>query len=271
MYYIDTTNGTDANVLPNLSDADYRKALGISQSSLKDFLRSPAHYLASTEALREPTAAMKFGTAFHSEMLSENPKEEYIVMPKVDGRTKEGKELKQKFEIEAQGKVIINEDEASCIASMKRSILDHSMALSILSFADQRELSLFGTHGKGKDGLRLKGRLDGINLRRNCIFDIKTAEDCSPDGFRKAIWQRRYDIQCVQYLWLAKLNGLDVSDFVFICVEKEPPFAVACYTIRKESLQKTYEVWTDAIARFKECQSEGNFPAYSEEIVELAI
>lgn len=271
-YIIDTTNGSEASFQPSLAEQDYRNANGISQSSVKEFLRSPAHYLASTEAVQEPTAAMRFGTVFHSELLCDNPSDSYVVMPAVDGRTKEGKELKAKFELESKGKVVIKEDDLVRIQAMKRSVLDHPMASSILQFADFREASLFASYKVDSENkIRLKGRLDGINLLRNCVFDLKTCEDASPEGFRKAIWNLKYDIQVVQYLWLARVNGIEVDDFVFIAIEKEPPFAVACYRINPKSLVRSIETWNNAIRGFSECWTSGNWHGYSEAIEELSL
>lgn len=273
MNIIDTSNGIDPASFLTIEEKKYRSSTGLSQSSLKEFLRSPAHYLASTEAIQEPTPAMKMGTAFHAKvLLPDSWQDHYMVMPKVDGRTKEGKEMKAKFELMSEGRVVIDEDTEFKILKMREAIFNHSMANSYLQFAEARESALYGTYvAKNGVHVRLKGLVDAMNFLRGAIVDLKSAEDASPDGFRKAIWNRRYDIQVVHYLWLAKLNGFDISEFVFIASEKDAPYAVGCYTIKEESLVRSYEVWKNAIERFAECQQSGKYPAYSDDVIELAI
>ena len=54
------------------SDPDYRSAAGISQSELKEVLKSPAHWLARYGPDAEPTfptTAMIIGTATHAHLL----------------------------------------------------------------------------------------------------------------------------------------------------------------------------------------------------------
>ena len=104
--------GFDPAVLVNIKDKDYRGANGLSQSSIKDFIKSPAHYLVATEQTSEPTSAMQLGTAFHAVMLQDKPKEHYAVKIKMDGRTKDGKAYNEQFALDNAGKAIINtEDE----------------------------------------------------------------------------------------------------------------------------------------------------------------
>lgn len=252
---------------PNMSDADYRKAQGLSQSSLKTFLVSPAHYLASTEEVREPTKAMQLGTAFHAVMLQDNPSDFYAVQKKVDGRTKEGRAYNEQFALENAGKVIINEEEEHMLFSMKQSVMNHPLASKLASSITHRETALFGEY----EGVKLKGLMDGYIASEGIIVDYKSCEDASPSGFRKQIWDFRYDIQSIQYPWLVRNAGLRCSDFYFICIEKKPPFAVGVYKISEPSIKKSTDTWHNAILRFKDCTATGNFPAYSESLVEIVL
>src|SRR6267378_4439340 len=59
----------------DISDADYRKFVAISNSGLNEMAKSPAHFQAWLRAPKEPTAAMRFGTIVHSAILE--PKKFY--------------------------------------------------------------------------------------------------------------------------------------------------------------------------------------------------
>jgi exodeoxyribonuclease VIII len=258
---------TDPAVITNITETEYRKATGLSQSSLKEFLISPAHYLASTESTREPSRAMQFGTAFHAKVLQDNPEEHYAVKQKVDGRSKEGRAYNEEFALANAGKIILDSEEHSKIISMTDSVMSNGFAGSLIQSLTNKEFAVFGTN----HGIRLKGLIDGYNEKDGIVIDLKTAEDASPAGFRKAIWDRGYALQQVHYSWLLKNAGKPVNAFYFIAIEKEPPFAVGIYTINKDSLANAFKVWDNALDSFWVCQATGVYPAYSENPVEITL
>ena len=262
-----TTPNTDPAFIAEIKDSDYRNATGLSQSSLKYFLITPAHYLASTEEQIEPTKAMQFGTAFHAHLLQSNPEEHYAVKNKVDGRSKEGKAYNEQFALENAGKVVIDSDEKSKIVCMAEEVMGHATAGKLMQSLTHREFAVFGTN----HGIRLKGLIDGYDEETGTIVDIKTAEDASPKGFRKAVWDRRYDIQVVHYTWLLKNAGKPVNAFYFIAVEKEAPYAVGVYKISADCLEKSFKTWDDALDSFWVCRASGVYPAYSDNPVEITL
>lgn len=269
--------GFDPKLKAKIVDSAYRSASGISQSSLKKFIKSPAHYLASTEITQEPTKAMTLGSAFHAFCLQNNNRDDnpYIaVKKKMDGRSKEGKLYNEQFSIENEGKFIVDEDEFLMLDAMHSSICSHDTAgkyLRAVSSGDgMREFAMFAV-ADTETPVTLKGLVDGYDPESGTIIDLKTCEDASPAGFRKAIWDRKYDLQSVHYAWLAKQNNLEVNQFVFIAVEKEPPFAVGCYVISQESIKKSISIWESAVTDISECMQSGKYPAYSSDVVEISL
>ena len=264
--------GSDPAFCAGMTEADYRKAIGLSQSSLKIFHKSAAHYLASTEEQHEPTDAMILGSVFHAIMLQpDEAKNLYAVKQKVDGRSKEGKAYNEQFAIENAGKFIINVEQEAQLLAMKASLLSHPKANELLANSDYRELPVFGTYPTPYGDVRLKGLIDAYDSKRGFVNDIKTCESASPEDFKRAIWDRRYDFQDVQYGWLLQNAGKPVNQFNFLCVEKKPPFAVAVYSISAESLLKSAGRWEDLVIEFGACQSSGIWKAYSDEVIELSL
>jgi exodeoxyribonuclease VIII len=258
---------TDPAIVTNITEAEYRKATGLSQSSLKEFLISPAHYLASTEKTKEPTKAMQFGTAFHAHLLQANPEEHYAVKNKVDGRSKEGKAYNEQFALENAGKIILDSEEHDKIVSMADSVMANGFAGDVIQSLTHKEFAVFGIN----HGIRLKGLIDGYNEKEGIVIDLKTAEDASPVGFRKAILDRGYALQQVHYTWLLTNAGKPVNAFYFIAIEKEPPYAVGVYKINADSLTKSFKIWDDALDSFFVCQASGAYPAYDEEPIEITL
>lgn len=264
--------GSDPAFCAGMTEADYRKALGLSQSSLKIFHKSAAHYLASTEEQHEPTDAMILGSVFHAIVLQpDEAKNLYAVKLKVDGRSKEGKTYNENFAVENAGKFIINVEQEAQLFAMRSSIIAHPKACVLLAESDYKELPVFGTYPTPYGDVRLKGLIDAYDSKNGFVNDIKTCEDASPDGFRRAIWDRRYDFQDVQYGWLLENAGKPVNQFNFICVEKKPPFAVAVYSISAESLLKSAGRWEDLVIEYGACTSSGIWKAYADDIVELSL
>lgn len=257
-------NHITATSFSNLADRDYRNAKGLSKSMLTHFLKSPAHYQQALLEKQEPTEAMNFGTAFHATLLLDDPLSAYAVKRKVDGRTKEGKEYNEQFAIANEGKAIINEEQAMTIANCISSINNHPFAADLMQGISEREFSLFGgKEDNVSEMVLLKGRLDAYDRNRGFVIDYKTCEDASPNGFKKAIWNFRYDLQVVQYSWLIKNLGLPYERFYFICVEKAPPYAVGVYWIDSYSIINSTKNWDNAISEFSECQKNNIWPAYS--------
>lgn len=262
--------GKDPAFCAGMTEAEYRKAIGLSQSSLKIFSKSPAHYLASTEEVSEPTDAMILGSVFHAMTLQPDKAiEMYAVKQKMDGRSKEGKAYNEAFAVENAGKLIINSEQEQHLIAMRKSILGHATAIDLLDNSDYVELPVFGTYITPYGDVRLKGLVDAYDSKRGFVNDVKTCEDASPEGFRKAIWDRRYDFQNVQYDWLLENAGKPVNQFNFICVEKKPPYAVAVYSISASSLLNSAGRWEELVIQFGACTSSGIWKAYSDEIVEL--
>ena len=275
-----THSFSNTKVHRNIPDADYRAIKALSKSSLTEFLRSPAHYLASTEKPKETTEAMMFGTAYHSYILTPGRFDEAVVMkPDWDARTKEGKAIKAEFEASLGRKVYINEKQLEAIKAMKAALMAHPVASKILAGLTDTEMAIecdFHGNRPKPDTLRIKGLLDGWDHKTGTIIDLKTCKDASPEGFKWAVKDFRYDLQEVQYRALInaafKPEGHPgVNRFVWIAQEKEPPYAVAVYVLSHRTLMTAYDEWHVSLRNFHSCQLSNVWPGYSTDVVELEV
>ena len=94
----------------DISNEAYHQGPGISRSALLEFKKSPYHYwykYKNPDYIPEsPTPAQILGHALHTAILEpEKVEEQFVVLPKVDKRTKAGaeqwKQLQEKMGIEA--------------------------------------------------------------------------------------------------------------------------------------------------------------------------
>lgn len=248
----------------NLPSDLYHSLPYISSSQLKYlYSHSPAHYyakfIAKTMPEFEPTPQMIFGTACHSKILT--PKlfdNEVYVCPKFDGRTKEGKELKAKIDIESAGKVLINEAQFLDLVRIDQSVKDNQPAKFLLdSFIS--EVSLFWRCPGS--GMMMKARLDGLHPEH--FIELKTAKDASPAGFTKAAFNLNYDLSAAHYLEGVKNVFGFKPPVYFIVVETEAPFVSQVYLASDEFLELGFAKWLEATETLSSSTAQGNWPGYA--------
>lgn len=195
---------------------------------------------------QDETDSMIFGSAFHQYILEENTFwNNFIVAPKFDGRSTEGKAIKKQLEEQAQkGKKILKSDDYDTIVKMKTSLLNHPMAKNILNKSENE-----GAYTAEINGVQCKAKLDLEN--QGIFFDLKTTDDATYNGFRKSIGKYRYDRQAAFYGDVAKANGIEFKAFVFVAIEKKPPFAVACWMIDEDSIALGRESYLKILDKYK--------------------
>lgn len=245
-----------------LPSDQYHAEPRLNNSSIKQLLKSPAHYQAYLSASREPTKAMIIGSATHTAVLEPHLfDEQYIVAPDdLDKRTKEGKTAFA--ELLKSGKTILTASDHAIITAIAQSVLNHFTAKTLLSTGNA-EVSIY----TDIDGVPAKCRMDW--LRPGLILDLKTTDDASPSGFSRSVAQYGYDVQAAWYIDCAKAEGLGIETFIFIAVEKEPPYAVGIYELDTDSIEVGRRKYQRALSIWKHCTATDEWPGYSEDIITI--
>ena len=102
-----------------------------------------------------------------------------------------------------------------------------------------------------------------------CV-DIKTTDDASPEGFSKSCANYGYHIQAAFYLeGLTRITGEQHDTFVFIAVEKTPPYGIGVYYASHDFIAKGRELMGKALDIYSECLKTNLWPCYSAEAKEL--
>lgn len=253
-----------------LSNAEYHAHPAVSKSGLDLVRRSPQHfwhrYLDPNRVIEPPTPAMIIGSALHARVLEPHLyDDEYIVAPEgIDRRTKEGKLRWADFEAEADGKTVLKAEDALQIESMAAAVHRHPAARMILRLPGKCEQSYFWTDEA--TGEKCKCRPDWHSDDRRLIADVKTTEDASPRGFLRSVMKYRYHVQAAFYS-----QGIGAEQFVFIAVEKKPPFAVAVYATPLELLERGHMESAGDLQTLAKCRAEDHWPGYGDEIQKLAV
>ena len=249
-------------IIDHLSNADYHADPAVSASHLHQVARSGQHYWAryvtKVPELPKSTAAMITGSLVHCAVL------EPIELLKRYGacpprNTKPGKEAAA--EMQANGIEPVSEADMLLAGNMSRAVRHHPYAAELLS-AGKAETSIWWDDPE--TGLRCKCRPDWIN-GRICV-DLKTTTDASPKGFARSVASFRYHVQAAHYLAVGLFD-----QFVFIAVEKEAPFAVACYELDADALTEGQRLRDRDLQRIANCRAMAALPGYGDELQILSL
>jgi exodeoxyribonuclease VIII len=165
---------------------------------------------------------------------------------------------------------VISRTDADLVMAMGRAVHGHPAAAYLLSLPGKAETTHMWTDEA--TGLQCKCRPDWLVDDGSLIVDLKTTEDASPAGFRKSIANFRYHVQASWYLdGLEHATGRRPEQFIFICVEKKPPHAVAVYAADVEMVAAGQVTATRDMLLLAECRDADYWPAYSDQIETISL
>lgn len=231
---------------PALSAEDYHADPALGNSGLGLIERSIAHLLREVRP-SEDSPALLVGSALHCAVLEPDAyHERYAAAPEVDRRTKEGKATWAEFVEQAEGRTVLTSAQSETIEDMSDALREHPTASRLLA-GGAVELSAFWD----MSGIACKCRPDHVSADGRVLADLKTTQDASPEAFAKSCANFAYHRQAAWYTrgWEA-VTGLR-ADFVFVTVEKAPPYGVACYTLDAAALAEGWLRAQESVAKYR--------------------
>lgn len=245
-----------------MTNAEYRAHPAISRSDLFKMSKSPLHFRYEMDHPQEKTPALIFGSAFHKWVLEPDTfDDDFAVITRIDRRTKTGREEYNRFAEENAGKEIISEEDLVTIIDMTSSINANKYARALL--AGQHEQSFFWTDEM--TGEECKCRTDiladigGVHI----IADLKTCTAADTKSFQRDMMKYGYDLQAYMYCEGVKQNtGID-HQFVFIAVEKTPPYAVNIMMAEQGVMESGLDKFREYIGIYHECKQTGEWWSYN--------
>lgn len=214
---------------------EYHAAEGVSSTLLKSACSKTLIH--AIETPYEPKEAALMGSALHDYYLTpEYFGNNFAVVPKVDRRTKVGKESWAKFEEGAQGKELLTDVQFESVKGMKSSILEHETASAMLK-GGEAEFAYFATCPE--TGLTLKCKPDYI--KDGCMMELKSAKDASPKGFAKDAANLFYHVSAAFYIDVYFLaTGIKINEFYFIASENTAPHGTAVHNLMEGDEELCY-------------------------------
>lgn len=244
-----------------MTEKEYREHPAVSRSELWRISESPEKFKWYKDHPEQPTPALIFGQLFHSLALQpETVKDLFAISPNIDRRTKAGKEAFAEFEAESSGKTIITGDMVNTATDMVDSLFSNEFAKKLLS--GEKEKPFFWTDDL--TGEECKCRADCLTEIGDqlIIVDLKTAECAETEAFMRAAIKHGYDLQAAMYSEGVKKNTGKDPLFVFIAIEKKPPYAVNVLQADKLFLRRGGDLFRELIGIYHDCKDSGNWYGY---------
>lgn len=217
------------------------------------------------------SSALVLGNAFHLATMEPKLFEEEVEMKprQIDGKSPLTKHYKEKFselQEEDPSRTWLSRSDWEMVSDMADSAHSHPWLKSTL---EEGNYIIEGTGFFDCEGVRCKVRPDMFDPETGIIIDLKSTQDASERGFRSSVKKFGYGFQVAWYQEGLKQMGHKVSDFVFLAVEKKPPYLCACYRINQAEIDYQKKEMKRACRLWSQCLEAETFPGYSTEIITL--
>lgn len=247
---------TENGIYNNVPRAEYERIPRVNISRLVNMKRSPFHFRASELEESESTDAKVEGSASHVAVLE--PQRWLASYAIWDGGTRRGKDW-DKFRADNSHLEILTAAQRDRVKAIQKAVHGDERAAKYLRDGSA-EVTLLWTDSE--TGIECKGRIDFAN---ECITDLKTTRDASPDAFARQCWDLDYHVRSAFYSdGYAATNGGEVLPYRIVAVDNRAPHAVAVYRIPERILdvgRATYQGW---LAKLLECRTRNWWPSYAD-------
>jgi exodeoxyribonuclease VIII len=266
---------------------DYHALDALGSSTLKKMASaSPWHAwklgLDPDRPKHEPSEAMKAGTLAHCAILEPAAtSERYVVRP----AGLHGNSNAYKVWVNEQrrfGREVITWEQMETALAQARAVREQLPEVAdLLDGAGHSEVSAFWTREAvdPRTGevyiVECKCRPDRVcevDARSVVLLDVKTAKDASAEGFARAIWQYRYDIQdswyCGGYETAADVM---VMAMVYVVVESDYPHAAAAYVLDDEARALARGDIDKLVRMYAQCKRANSWPGYPNTVQSISL
>ena len=250
-----------------MTEKEYRAHPAVSRSELFHILDSPEKFKYLKDNPESPTPSLLFGQLFHAMALQpETLWQQFAVAPKVDKRTKEGKEKWEQFEYDSIDKTVVTMDMVEKSAEMCKALHEHPNP-KIKRYIEQllsgeREKTFFWIDEM--TGEECKCRVDCLSeVKELCtIVDLKSASKSDTESFIKDAIKYGYDFQSAMYTEGVRKSTGKKCIFVFIVIEKEPPYAINILQADNILMRRGGDLYREAMGIYHDCKISDNWYGY---------
>lgn len=264
----------DLGIHDGIPEDVYHASPGISKHGLDLIEQSGAHYKAG---FVEETKALIYGGAFHCLVLEPHLFESKYIVNNKHKTFQSNKAKAWRDEQHEQGLRVISQADFDHMRRMHDVIREHAYASILLDPTQGRaEQSAYWIDdnkqiwGDQDPTYRLcRCRPDFINEAHRLVIDLKTAVCAGASKFAKVCANHRYHVQDVFYTDGLRQCGKRVDAFVFVAIEKEPPYAIGIYKLSARARELGRRQYQRDMQKYNEFMTKKEWPSYPGEIREL--
>ncbi len=257
-----------------LSNEDYHADDALGHSGAVTIMeQSPAHFLWERTHPAEQKREFDIGTAVHCALLEpEYFNDRMFVLPVEfkDYRKKDAQALREHAYLRDMTPLL--GDQFSAVTVMAEAVRAHPIAGPLLT-GGIAEQSLFWrdeTNGVMRK-CRPDYRVDRAKNRSDdaWIINLKTAASAHPEAIRRVAWDNHWWSSQAYTMEGLAAHGIEVSDYLYIVVEKDQPHYVVVYRLPERAVEMGMLFNQKAVNTFAWCQRTGDWPGYAQTIVDI--
>jgi hypothetical protein len=226
----------------------------LSNSGIKEILKSPAHFRHWTDNPKKSTSAFRIGHGFHAYMQN---MERDDVLTFTETKTFDSKAGAAFLEAYPDH-ICLTLEEKMKVSEMVNAMHRNPKLISILDSC-RKEVEIYGREETEFGPIQTKAMLDAVSA--TAIYDYKTTDESARE-FPWTAKKYRYDIQAAWYQDRAFIADGIQRDFYFIVVEKNPPFGILVYQAGELFIQSGRDSARRASNIYAGCKALNLWPAY---------
>lgn len=199
------------------------------------------------------------GHAFHTIVLGSGP--DVILFPGTGANPEAWQKADDKAavaELRAEGKVPLRPADYRTAHAMAGAVAVHPIAGKLFAQGVAERTLIWRDEATG---VLCRAKADW--LRWGGIVDLKSAADASEEALSKAAHNHGYAVQAPFYLRGFRDRFPDIEPyFVFVSVEKEPPYLVHVNQLTEQAMAWGDRRATAAMEIYRDCTASGVWPGY---------
>lgn len=252
------------SIIHGMPDAEYHTRHELSSTGARLLLQSPAKFKYRQDHQQPGKRDYDIGHAAHAKILGVGsgtigyPSDH--LTPSGNVSTKAAT-VAWAEEQRALGLVPVSPWDVAKVNAMAESVLAHRAARELLEAEGARELSVF----TNIDGVPTRARLDALTGATG--IDLKTTrKNADADSFGREAADLSYHVQQAWYWQALASEGVELERFLFIVVEKEPPYLVGVNELDALFRDMGNTAAEEARRRYLHGIETGEWPGYSPDI-----
>jgi exodeoxyribonuclease VIII len=260
-------NRLNPGIYDNISNDEYHKLEGISNSGISLILDCPARYYyekLSGLCNKEKSNELLIGSAIDSRVFEPNLfTKQYTFLPD-DFKIKSGKKFEE-YE-KNENRYIFSRKDYKKILDITDAINNTNIFKNFKNTGKSQQTLIW----EDENGVTLRSRPDWMN--DDFIVDLKTTRSANPKFFSRSIEEYNYHTQAFMQLEGAyKLDGKKRTH-ILLAIEKEEPYICEQFILNNDSLEKGRENCLRGAFIYQQCLENAYWPSYGNgESIEISI